>query len=289
MRNRREQNGNRNCQSGRPSTTSEPCYGAEAWHHGKACWSKAMSTHRSALLQTHIYTHTRPTVTMQVVRLLSRQTLTHSIIHPKSYGQLTHRQEDQLLPCINSWSIPQILMMFTVYCCVSTWLTTCFRNKLTESGYLRFRREMEWLRGRDWQDRDTKRETEWLWIQNMHCCLAIDPHPWKQKPQGPISCKTSMCIYNISTVPTGNHRGKLQSINAMGMYEMMTVLIKQTVIYVRVFLPSRSPPESGGSLHTGFAETLLLLLASGCGWGPCRERGQRQPAVSPDLTSEGCV
>ncbi len=97
------------------------------------------------------HTHTQPTLTMQPGRLLSRQTLTQSIIHPKSYGQLTHRQEDQLLPCINSSSIPQIVMMFTVYCCVSTWLTTCFRNKWTESRYLRFRREMEWLWGRDWQ------------------------------------------------------------------------------------------------------------------------------------------
>lgn len=141
MRSRREQNGNRNCQSGRPSTTSEPCYCTEAWHHGNACWSKAMSTHRSAVLQTHTHTHSCPTVTMQAICLLSRQTLAYSIIHQKSYGPLTHRQEDQLLLCINSWSIPQILMMFTVYCCVSTWLTTCFQNKLTESGYLRCRME----------------------------------------------------------------------------------------------------------------------------------------------------
>lgn len=127
----------------RPGTMETPAGTKPCQHTGQPCCK-------------HTHTHTfMPYSNNAGHCLLSRQILARSIIHPKSYGPLTHRQEDQLLLCINSWSFPQILMMFTVYCCISTWLTTCFQNKWTESGYLR-------LRGRDWQgQRHKERNRRW--------------------------------------------------------------------------------------------------------------------------------
>lgn len=47
-----------------------------------------------------------------------------------------------------------------------------------------------------------------------------------------------------------------------------------------------SAPESGGSLHTGSAETLFVCLAAVCVRGTGRERGQCQPDVPAHPAAE---
>lgn len=127
----------------RPGTMETPAGAKPCQHTGQHCCR---------------HTHTLIPYSNNAGHSPAFQTDTHTLNYSsKELWPLTHRQEDQLLHCINSWSIPQILMMFTVYCCVSTWLTTCFHNKWTE----RISEMQDGVTERErLMRKDTERETE---------------------------------------------------------------------------------------------------------------------------------
>lgn len=120
-------------------------------HRGLAPWKRLLEQNHinKQVWSITAYTHTLSLTAYSNNTSPSPAQDTCSIIHPKNYSQLTHTvRKTSCYLVLNSWSGPQILMMCTVYCCLSTWPTTCCHNELTDSGILRFRRE-EWLRGND--------------------------------------------------------------------------------------------------------------------------------------------